>query len=839
MESECVVCGSPHDRHALRCVVCGVDLPPTLIRTQNQHGEPNTISSLQGLNAPLKLPLSTGVGLRPSISSQSISLEDGVLVTPESDVLLGPEELAISSPPEELQPQVGSASGTLSGIPAVSMEDEHDLTPQRADAQAHREKSPYHLDSGEALRDVRRAIDLSVGDLNRSNPSQEERDPTVDHDLSSASTWVGVPIPQDSIELDVSRLLTPQDGSGTSASLGQRDEVAADIQGPSPERPAPDPNMSTLVGMNPVEGLSSTLLPPIIAREDSTPKREDPPLYRPISSPQPASATPNPLEARYSHHLEEREKREAPLSNGSRALKISAPSSDGLNRDQVASLRSSETSQRGEEVVPAPIALKSQPTHSPTAELMPYRRSKRPSWLLWVGLTLVSVAFGFYLTDYFSSSLTSGGGFQVSSGARAEVKVSAIEYHLDRYHLRLALSSSKTAQLLIPDSWRAIEGEESLAPLSGERSVVLEVPEDQLSLGANTLSAQWIFTDEADIPPRSASLSAWLDWKLIRVDMGGAQSRELLALIQVAAGGQLSGSDAPFEPASHQDQYIVRLSQARAQKTESGAQYVSATLNVTRPQGRALSGSSSAQALRLWWPKEPSDLELHSPSQGYARPDADGVISGKSEPHAAIRVASLKLDSAEVSVEAEASADERGLFTLSVPLHTPGRSVPKAGLTWTARLEVTAPGKLPVTRTVQLKRSHKPTWSAYIARLSRRRDSAMKRYTKFKQATLLNQTARWRKRAGVISGVVGWIDRGLSAKEARALKTQARPQRFLIYTCDGEDRCPIWVRDPQAFWIKVGQRVHVFGVFEGISTHRDALGADLALPELKARLTTP
>ena len=52
MEIECVVCGSQNDLRALRCFVCGAELPPTSTLTDHYDSTLNP-SSLQGLHVRL------------------------------------------------------------------------------------------------------------------------------------------------------------------------------------------------------------------------------------------------------------------------------------------------------------------------------------------------------------------------------------------------------------------------------------------------------------------------------------------------------------------------------------------------------------------------------------------------------------------------------------------------------------------------------------------------------------------------------------------------------------------------------------------------------------------
>ena len=59
MDIECIVCGSPHNQQALRCVVCGADLP-------GSGGEGRT----QGYALDLPQPLQT---LNPAVLSPPVS----------------------------------------------------------------------------------------------------------------------------------------------------------------------------------------------------------------------------------------------------------------------------------------------------------------------------------------------------------------------------------------------------------------------------------------------------------------------------------------------------------------------------------------------------------------------------------------------------------------------------------------------------------------------------------------------------------------------------------------------------------------------------------------------
>ena len=96
MEIECVVCGSQNDLRALRCFVCGAELPPTSTLTDHYDSTLNP-SSLQGLHASVKTPLSVGALPLEEILSKrpyDLQLSEQQISASNVSILLEPEELS-------------------------------------------------------------------------------------------------------------------------------------------------------------------------------------------------------------------------------------------------------------------------------------------------------------------------------------------------------------------------------------------------------------------------------------------------------------------------------------------------------------------------------------------------------------------------------------------------------------------------------------------------------------------------------------------------------------------------------------------------------------------------
>ena len=248
-------------------------------------------------------------------------------------------------------------------------------------------------------------------------------------------------------------------------------------------------------------------------------------------------------------------------------------------------------------------------------------------------------------------------------------------------------------------------------------------------------------------------------------------------------------------------------------------------------------------------PHEKLALSLTEPVRRYARPESQVKIAGRSSPQALIKLTQLTLQGSSESHQTpsiQTTADSSGFFKLNVPLNfdhngqeTSKAQVPQAGQVWSATIEASARGYLPSQVQLNIKRSHRPTWEEYTNGLSRRRDKAASRYRTFSQADLKLKSNEWLKEAGMIPGVIAWIDRGVSAQETSKTSDEERPQRLLVHTCQKNDGCPIWVEDPNAFWVQIGQKVHIFGVYVGVGRYPNAQGEIVEFPELKARLTTP
>jgi hypothetical protein len=579
--------------------------------------------------------------------------------------------------------------------------------------------------------------------------------------------------------------------------------------------------------------------------------------------------TPNELEARYSNHLEEQLKRQdSPPQQLSSDLVSQSLASTATQVDEhvppnehLSTLGQAETSDfahspnifppQSSEPKHTEIALhqdeiqdrpqrdseREDGTHQITAEILRYRKKSGFGALSWTLLILTSIAFGV--------------GIMISIEADdlppvdVDARVQSLRYDQGYYHMLVKLSSSITAQLLVPDDWVADENSDQFISIKGQREVILHLPNDVLSLGDNALHAQWLFdkTDQRQVPPRPAQIGVTLDWKLKEISSPKGQDH-FAVTIQTLEGVTIVESDAPYEPVSLNEGYTFKVSKAQTEAQSDGAHL--ATINFTTArstsQNEVIKQKYKATFLL---PHEPVPLILSSPVRRYARPETHVVLSGRASPHAQIRLTQLELKGTKRAGEVplvKTMTDAQGVFNLDIPLvdlKSSTTSIPTAGQTWLVTIEASTRGHLASRTTVTVKLSHKPTWDAYVNGLARRRNQASSRYRSLTQKQLTQKPDDWVNKAGKIPGVIAWIDRGLTEAEAKKLNGQARSQRLLVHTCQEGNGCPIWVEDPDAFWVKIGQKIHIFGVFLGMQSHHNAQGDLIKLPALKSRLTTP
>ena len=795
--------------------------------THTPVGDAQTPSPLQGIAPPLKIPLSVGAALRRSPSSH-ITINSNDMVVRDGDLLLGPEDLAISSPPPH-QPM------TLSDLSAISRDDRRHST---RDAEINRQE------------------DLAVEPITVED----------DEDAGNASTWVGVPIPQD--------MLNPPSDSPIRRDQPQRATSALRMDRPAPPRSS-DREVVDVVASPQSRGATEQGTP--------VPTQGDQNLWRPgnqtlAGAPMVTMKAPNDLKARYSNHLERQHKHQSSTpahEEASQSVGIQdsgqhapQPVQEVLRNDQrhssappmpteaedLASTHSifppqssppshreaprsrgevSDSEPRGDEGL--------RDGHQMTAELLRYQKRSRFGPLSWVLLILTSIAFGVGIMISI--------GDEIAPLVTVDAQVQSVKYDLDSYQMLVQLSSSVTAQLLVPDDWIAEENSDQFIPIKGQREVILRLPTELLKLGDNVLHAQWLFEKSQDepVPPRPAQIDVTLDWKLKEIK-ASPERDEFEVIIQTLAGAKVLKSDVPHTLDGTGELHSFQVSREQIKTRSEGGYLTTINFTMSRPSSSEGASEHPYQATFLL-PHTPVPLSLNAPVRRYARPEAHVMISGRSAPRAQVRLVGLRLEGSESSSALPSSqtlANDQGYFTLKVPLsHLDGEarvasaSTPTSGQVWTVTLEASTTGHLATRTTVTVKRSHKPTWDAYVNGLARRRNQASSRYRSFNQERLAQRPNEWLNKAGKIPGVIAWVDRGVTTQEAEKRGVEARSQGLLIHTCQEGDGCPIWVNDPDAFWVQVGQKVHVFGVSLGVQSHQNAQGETVDLPTLKSRLTTP
>ena len=785
MEIECVVCGSPVDPRVQRCVVCGADLPPTqldqLAQAAHLYHDP-----LHALSSAIKTPLSVGAMPLNAMMSQAPKILHESQVIPAVDSLLGPEDLAISSPPasshepsrgpsipppeEELEPsedfsQVSEPEKKLStwvGIPIPTQ-----LSPPE-DLSSH----PHQTSSTISHSPKRR--------LSEQSPKPPKRKSLTEPELKQLEVdiqpdrWIGDP--------DESIAASP-------SSFGNNDHQQASpfVQGSSqsyvPTEHSAGDSLSSPSSPIPIpSAYSETAARITIPELGPAPIPNDPPSH-PVTDHQDNFQLELPVER-------------MAIDLGSTA---STPSDiPSLSTEQAASLSI---------------------VSSPPVQHRPKKTMKGVFWFILAVLSMGAGIGGALLLKEYETVVPT-----------AQLTVKAVQFEESHYRVQIQLKAEKGSKLVVPDSW--VDEEQSPAiSVDDSKEVTLSIPASQLQLGDNQLNAIWMFPPKDDGVLRSepVQIPLTLSWQARDVQFEGGSGRVML-MMMIDKQSQLSRASLPYQPGTTAGEYAFILEKDELDQQLKGDGSINVRFTLTDA-----SGSEHKHFTSFNLPEEITPFSIMSPVLRYARPEEQVSIVGQSSPRAIIYLTKLEaIDGSTSQPDSKpqpllrTEADDLGYFSLDVPLPT-DRKITKRGLQWTLHFEAIGPYQRPATTELVIKRSHKPTWEQYLRRLVRRRDRAVKKYRRVDAAKLKSAKGKLVGKPARIKGVVTWINRDHLSKT----------QLLLVNTCTEGDGCPVWVQDPNAFWVNLGQRVHVFGV---VLENTSSISPDFQLleaPTLRARLTTP
>lgn len=777
METECVVCGSQNDLRSLRCFVCGAELPPVSVANE-PHEAILKLTSVQGLAPPVKVPLSVGaLPLKEILSKRPVeyNLKEQDISHDRLDVLLGPEDLSplIQSYPistKVLYEPSGAPSGAPSGTPSGA---------------------PSGVPS-----DVLGGV-----------PGGEVSENAID---DAPDTWIGVPIPEikqdsktesstrkeniGSVYSPISRLLEGHNRHDKSSKKG----VEKNIEIPRKE-------ILTGADLKQLEQEATPSRWELGELEDSSVSLSSVRALQPVS--------------------DDEEERET-------ALKISIPEilavdqssqpSERIDFVPMSSLPHSKViSPISEPDTDTDTSLSKADEHKSSSNPFmtmefevsrPHKAKKTLSSLSWFLLTLSSIAVGVVIALYNMP--------QHSSDIETTLDVAEITHNDDVHYIKLNLFAQPKATLIVPDSYLS-PSQAPMIEVIGKAELLLQVPNKQLHLGRNMITLQWAYDGTADQHQRFLPIDVAipLNYKKGNVAYDAKRDVYLLKVI-LRSGLTLIDSDFDFESSGQADEYIFVI----PKNTLKGAKEAVAKAT--------LQGSDDEQIKATFTydlPKDSVPLTILSPVNRYARPDQSVLVMGRVSPLAQISVSDLSR--AGISVESQPNltvkADGLGIFSLSIPLGT--KASQREGDLWKVTLSSVGLSGSSQSQTVEFKQSYAPTWHRYVKRLSTRKDKAKVRYRQFIHKKLMASPDKYESKAGMVEGVIAFIDRG----------SEDHPQRLLIYTCQNNNECPVWVEDKDAFWVKLGQKISVFGVMIGQGAYLDAKGIELNAPEIRARLTTP
>ena len=92
-----------------------------------------------------------------------------------------------------------------------------------------------------------------------------------------------------------------------------------------------------------------------------------------------------------------------------------------------------------------------------------------------------------------------------------------------------------------------------------------------------------------------------------------------------------------------------------------------------------------------------------------------------------------------------------------------------------------------------------------------------------------NKALKWTNKRGRLQGEVAWVDRRGAPDDF---------QHLLVFSC-APASCPVWVKLKDASWVKRGDSVEVFGVFEGLTAREGRGSTPISAPLMRGRLITP
>lgn len=811
-ETECVVCGSVNDIRTLRCFVCGAELPPQVTALSALDDE-RALSSFQALAPPVKVPLSVGalpleevLSRRPSERSWMDQGESSTSL----DSLLGPEELDLSPPPQEV---------SFSGLEAIKSFAQGSKDPLESNERIIDDSAPSTwigiplVDSESSELKALQALGLPRDD--ETDSSQESTpSPAVSAPLGSVYSPISQLLNQHNRDTSSRRdkakkaeIVLPREDTLTGSELKRleaeatpnRWEMTDSSYHPSHSK---DENSSSDSSTS-LEGETAlkVSIPELLALNDAKKETDESESlaqksFVPVSS-LPHSPRISVLSESKNSEIVESSVDQEDLDQGVREKLITAQKvSDDLYEDNGAVPKSMINEDLTYRIETFPAIPKQGLVLSPF------------SWFL---LALSSITVGVVIALYLMPS--------DQNGVETKLKIIKSSYQGQHYVVDLQLSAHPSAQLLIPDSY-LLEGQAPLIEVKGEATASLILPPEQVTLGSHPVTLQWLYNTEGEGKHSSAvDLNIQIDYQSGKPSYSASRDAYLLP-ISISDQFHISESDYEFEPMSEANQYLFVV----PKKALKGQDYIefSAKLKGKFTKTKEL-------WLRYDLPTQSFPLTILSPVLRFARPEADVLITGRVSPNAKVKLGALSID--QVAVQElpvlEKQADQNGYFELKVPLN--GSSPSVEGQVWQVTLRSVDLNGLTQDQTVEIKRSHEPTWRRYIDRLEQRKNRAKSRYRGIIYSKAVQDPSAYKGMARMVDGVIAFIDRG----------AEGQAQRFLIHTCRTQNACPVWVEDKDAFWVERGQEVSVFGVVLGEGEYPIADRGLIKAPELRSRLTTP
>ena len=849
MEIECVVCGSQNDLRALRCFVCGAELPPTSVGVDHYDSTLNS-SSLQGLHASVKTPLSVGaLPLEEMLSKRphDLQLNEQQISASNVNILLEPEELSpltnSSIEREKYERQAAQNSKSNASLSDSAddislLEDIPDLETQQrleAEAQDRSDSTWIGVPIPESKKDSKTYNDFEQARLEQRLKSRKDKpDSHESSPYTPISSLLEMHQRNDSPENESERVIIPRENTLTGEELKS---IAADVL-PNPWTPIEEQSQSYKSQDQNLDNQKSSS-DEIKSEESSKPISfgdSEEPLV--VDAPQAPSVIGEEEEQETALRVSIPEllavaEPIAEVDTSKNFVPITSMSYPHENEEEEAENSPSEVDlsfnnldQIQNKFSEAPKQALNHSIHSEELPTQNFDQSKS------YGLSgfmpeLVEENTGFSPFSWFLLALSSlSVGVVIALylmphgevGIEARLQVTQITRGEGKYRVNLKAFAKPEANLIIPDSYLSL-GQSPLTVVKGSATVSIEVPEDQVTVGQNQVTLQWAYASGGEQPQRFSPVDIYIPVIHKQGEVSFSPERQAYLLgIELSSGQNLVDSEQAFELAKKKNHYHFVLPKAAVNKQQT----ISFKAQVEDAQ-------QTKTELRLSYllPQSSEPLVIQSPVKRYARPDRTLSIQGRTTPLAQVSISSLKKNGTPVKLPTTAvKVAQDGSFAL--PLKFDKNSKRKEGDLWTVELVSVDQSGLSQSQSIELKQSYAPTWRRYVKRLKSRRDRAKSRYRQFSYKRLNAKLAEYEGKAGMISGRVAFIDRGNDQKS----------QRFLIHTCP-KNKCPIWVEDQNAFWIKVGQEVSIFAVVSGADTFQVASGADLKAPLLRSRLTTP